>query len=182
MAIRIIWLKSGYAESSKVAWLIYGFPCSQYNKKEAMFSLAEQLYNKYVEDSTPFQRYCCKVASDMAEHCSGCGRRLEKFRFDFEDFQNWLRGLFGSDCNSYGDPEGDWWLFHDPKHILEVPMSQHLVLSDNGDIAILYALHLNPRIDWCSNFDIDGRGSYWEKEDLERYWKILIETGEWSLG
>ena len=182
--VRFIWLKPGYVESSKVGWLIYELVNGmQFSREEAIFSLAEELYNKYMQERRPvIWRDCCqKNFNAGTKYCSGCGHTLEKFVFDLEEFEDWLRALVGSDCNDYGGgDDGHWYPYCVPQHILEAPKSQHHFLSHYGDLAILYALHLNPRVDWQGTFN--PHGGCWNQEYLEHNWAILMETGKWSLG
>ncbi len=179
--VRFIWLKPGYVESSKTGWLIYGCARdSSYNREEAIFSLAEELYKKYMQSHQCVLRDCCRSASETARYCSLCGRCIAKFEFDADQFKDWLCTLSESDINGYGyDEDMVWRPWHPPKEILGIPISQQIFLSHYGDLAILYALHLNPRIDWHGNF---STGGCWTKEYLERHWAVLMETGEWALG
>lgn len=178
--VRCIWFKPGYVESSKVSWLIYEADGSKFNREEAMFSLAEELYNKYLQEHRPYKRKCCYEAPAIAKYCPDCGQVL-MFEFKPDHFLNWLCSLSELDCDGYGGEDNDIWSpYCTPQQILGIPKLQHIFLSHYGDLAILYALHLNPRVAWQGDFDI-GKGC-WSREYLERHWGILMKTGEWSLG
>ncbi|MBI5421101.1 MAG: hypothetical protein HZA35_02185 [Parcubacteria group bacterium] len=185
-AVKFIWFKPGYVESSKVGWLIFACLDSNYTREEAIFSLAEQLYHKYMQKHRVAQRSCfCLTTSKTGKYCSECGRFLKKFEFDPDQFKEWLCALFKSDCNgyeySYDYGMGfDWEPWGVPMDILGTPLSQHIFLSQSGELAILYALYLSPRIDW--NIDFDDDECCFDKESLEEHWVSLIQKGEWALG
>jgi hypothetical protein len=111
MSIKLVIISLGYAESSTTAHLVF---CSGAKKKpknslEAVHSLAEFLYQKYLID-TNFERdvvdtnRCCKKYIGSEPFCPKCGTSLEKKNkpFDWEHWKEYLFALFHSDCDSYG--------------------------------------------------------------------------------
>ncbi|CAB4196749.1 hypothetical protein UFOVP1290_269 [uncultured Caudovirales phage] len=113
-------LSFGYVESNTTAVLIYTatkkIPSS---RSEALESLTEHLYKKYLCDKKDNDDYvhtykthmakCCQKAWKNSNRdlntCPKCGANYNAeivSEFDISDWQNYLRDLMNSDCDSYG--------------------------------------------------------------------------------
>ncbi len=113
-------LSFGYVESNTTAWLIYTaerkLPSS---RKEALESLTEHLYKKYLSDKKDNDDYnnaskthmarCCQKAWKNSNRdlsiCPKCGANYNAEiinEFDIYDWKNYLRDLMNSDSDSYG--------------------------------------------------------------------------------
>ena len=155
---RFIFLKTGFAESNSVSSLIY--QCNYFGyegydtQKEAITTLAEDLYAKYYDDclSTYANRYsagsCCNKtlsANRRAKYCYECGSPLADETFDKEDFQEYIRNLFKLDYNDYGDAEDTstqelrWWPFWN-KEFIGADRKTVVIIDENCEYVLTDAL------------------------------------------
>lgn len=108
--IKMIALSFGYVESLRTSYLIFWSLAKKkpQTKKEAIESLAEFLYQKYIHENSPLnERNKCKYCDNYVgkeAFCPKCGRSLKDnpIAFDWDDWIDYLNELHSSDCDSYG--------------------------------------------------------------------------------
>lgn len=149
----VVMMTCGYVESQMTSWLIYNTrnAIAFESKLTAVRALAMDMYNKYVEDHLDGKaphglvKSCCKAA--FGRFCSQCGASLEHMRFDECSFQDFVKGLHSTDCDSYGscDYAGDdvlvfWpWLAQD--RILGLSENEVVILCENAEKILTEALY-----------------------------------------
>ena len=107
MAIKMIALSFGHDEDLVAGCLIYrptnGFP---EKRKEALYSLTEFLYKKYLADNpTEIIKECCKKYIGKENYCPKCGKLLtspKKCQDILDDWKSYVRDLIIKTCDSYG--------------------------------------------------------------------------------
>jgi len=106
--IRTIALSFGYAEETKIGWLIYtaeGKVCD--SRKQALQSLATHLFRKYCEKLEPILPTldpCCKLQPKHSKYCGECGNYLliQEREFEYYNWVSWLCFSLKKTFDSYG--------------------------------------------------------------------------------
>lgn len=174
--VRAIALKFEYAESSKISWLIFHLQEQKnFNRKEAIQSLTEQLYQRFRYDLglDIEHKECCKKSLFFSNvnFCMTCGDKVNK-KVEIEQWHNYLYELLGSDTNSYGDPEEDTWTPH--QYDFNIHQSQTLIIGDSAEHILTVVLNdLHPEL-FKDEFPIEyDECKYWIKE----YLKDVLDEG-----
>lgn len=179
---RAIALAFGYVESNTTAWLIYRAEHPGFStRRAALQSLVTYLWNKFSMEKNESHEFnlgyhygdkCCQrfwldtkyVNHERREvdptHCGTCGSKYKKtWTFDEENWQEYLRDLITSDCDSYGDHDdvenpGAWspWMYS-----FDIPQHQMIPIVENAEgilTDVLYDLHpeLRPENDYVDSF------------------------------
>lgn len=104
--IKAVALTFGYVESNTLSWLVFE---SEYNtpktKKQALLSLAEFLYQKFMgrRRTQPDCAVCNTSLADnpSAKYCSECGMRLRSVGFYYYEWLDFLEGVRTSDIDGF---------------------------------------------------------------------------------
>jgi hypothetical protein len=152
---RAIALKFGYVENNTVSWLIFQaegkMPTS---RKEALYSLTEMLYTKYLQETDHNQdniyhmAQCCQKAWYNRDYknppirCPNCEALYKKKDiFNVTNWLNWLDGLFRSTIDGYGgefeENKYGWEPFH---YQFDVPQHNMLIIGEEAETIITYVL------------------------------------------
>lgn len=156
-------LSFGYVESNTTSWLIFtieGGACPT-TRKEALHTLTEYLYNKFKSDIDYKADFLDDYKSHMARCCKDAWRKMDKDNplkscprcnasyevpydrsFSVEDWQQWLRELHHSDCDSYGDHDYidrkyDWTPW---RNDFSIPQHQMVIVCENAEHILTMAL------------------------------------------
>lgn len=154
---RAIALCFGYVESNTTSHLVYQadhkWPSS---RKEALHSLVNYLYNKFVYENEDYRKSkmhmadCCRKGwwardrENPPTNCPTCNADYNvPFQFSEEEWINYLYDLHRSNCDSYGDHDDidnpyDWqpWRFY-----FDVPQHEMLIISENAEHILTHALY-----------------------------------------
>lgn len=160
--IKHLLISCGYVEGNYVSILAFNHVDGGHETlKEAVTSLALDMYAKFVEDNPNDagkkrkHKVCClkaiKKDSD-ANFCSFCGTRIQVVDyFDVDKFVEYVQNLHSSTCDSYGDGEWanerplEWCPFG--SDFMNAEKSEVAFLYESAEVTLLYALlEANPEI------------------------------------
>lgn len=158
--INNIVLGFGFAEDCRTAVVIFTAETKFKNRNDALKSLTEYLYQKYVLDTppeiSPLMKECCKRYINK-QFCADCGVKIQKSLtkcFDLEDFRRFLYEIQGSTINSYGEDydvlNPDGW---DPfAGIILISKLHSIILHENAECVICTILEeIHPELFENSN-------------------------------
>jgi hypothetical protein len=141
--IRAIAMRFGYVESNTLSWLVFQAEVAFNSKKEAFHSLAEFVYQRYLESNHPPEECCKEAAKDPANnYCSVCGIDLSSWSFDYLDWEDDLEGyrvgtIDGSYYTLYPDNPAGW----DPANfVFTIPRKNMMFIHENGAQMLGFAI------------------------------------------
>jgi hypothetical protein len=156
-------LSFGYVESNTTSWLIFTIESGECptSRKEALHTLTEYLYNKYKAEKDDNAKFSDNYKSHMAKCCrdawskrnyqnppTNCPRCNASYdvpcdrTFSVEDWEDWLKRLQSSDCDSYGDHDYieckyDWTPW---RTRFDIPQHQMVIVCENAEHILTMAL------------------------------------------
>ena len=158
--IRILFMRTGYVESSSIAVTHATYSGDGFDtKEEALRNLALHFYWDMKVNYKPFvslKSKCCQAAlKKNAASCSKCGTKL-RTEFVPEDFTDTVRGLLGTDSNGCDAGFGDysnwpkdkyyWWAWNSIAELFSY-WKDHpgsvVEIHENAEYEILK--HLDPK-------------------------------------
>lgn len=160
MPIKNIILTFGYVESAKTSLLIFGSEVPESTKRKALYSLVEDLYNKYkIDYSTDFAfafakvKRCCEPYIGKEPYCPKCGSNLIRAndppQFNWDNWVNFLFRIQSSVADEYGahedvDNPNEWspWTW-----AIGVPKKDWLNIYEHAEYILSIALsELHPEL------------------------------------
>lgn len=159
-------MRCGYAESCSVSWLIFSTTflaggksrnVSFASKKEAITSLAIDLYNRYrtqvldTYNQKPFLDNCCQKTlngNKQATICSACGHSLLDKSFDSDEFMRFISDIHCQTSDSYdedvyvrtGEDVHLTWSPFWTENVFSVPREQIICIEEYAEVTLLEAL------------------------------------------
>jgi hypothetical protein len=179
MSYKAVALTFGYAEDSTSATIIFTPEYVFETKKEALHSLVEYLYTKYLVEIKHTDHHkneykthmaeCCRKAWNKKgdcslERCPKCGASYApvKSPFDIGDWESYLLEIFRSTADSYGDFEVgvscNWnpWDFD-----FSITNKQMVIIAEKGELVLTKTLFkIHPELLEELEEDIDDFGAY----------------------
>ena len=150
--IKAIALRFGYVESNTLSWFVFQTEYDIESRKEAFHSLAEFLYQRYLEDHPHKVKPCCKksLAKDPeSQFCPKCGHSLIQSVFDYwewtQDLEKFRNGTIdGSGYMDGTDNPHEW----DPTAFgFGVPEDEMIIVDEQGAEMLAYAVaELHPEL------------------------------------
>lgn len=153
MAIKLIALTFGYVESGTTARLLFSAGNPPKTKREAIKSLAEYFYQKYLIDNRAIIEPimgspCCQNYIGKENFCPKCGKDLTSViatdnYLSWQDFIDFLFEVFHSDANSFGEydsfPNPNDWT---PWGVSYVATEKQVIdIPENGEHILAIALN-----------------------------------------
>jgi hypothetical protein len=148
--IRAIALRFGYVENNTLSWFIFQSEVGFKTKKEAFHSLAEFVYQRYLENKVYQPRECCKESGKDPAHifCSNCGTRLSQLVFSYlewaEDLEAYRMGIIdGNSDKGIDNPDG--W---DPaNYVFNISPKNMMLVHELGvEMLSLAVVELHPEL------------------------------------
>ena len=149
--IQAIALRFGYVESNTLSWFVFQPEVSFNTKKEAFHSLAEFLYQRYLEAKIKPSKKCCKEnAKDPTQRfCSTCGLELSLLNFYYQewidDLEEYRIGTIDDSGYALYPDNPDGW---DPaNYVFNIPRKNMMFIHENGAQMLSYAVaELHPEL------------------------------------
>lgn len=147
--IHAIALRFGYVESNALSWLVFQAEfVAPKTRKEALLSLAEFLYKKFMGTrsyQSVMTKKCCKKSLDADsdnEFCSKCGDPIKDPGFDFDRWVNFLEGIRTTTIDGFGysdDTENPYgW---DPSlFAFGIPDKNMIIVAENAAEMLSFAV------------------------------------------
>ena len=140
--ISTVLLNFGFAEESVVGTLIMSAPFEFDAPKDALESLAKDVYERFLAATARWQNKCCKEIEPTAAKpfCPGCGQRLLD-EFDPELFYEYVRRLPALTLDEFGkaDDECDW-LLSSHEDIVEDMKNDKYIIVNEAEVVLEYLM------------------------------------------
>jgi hypothetical protein len=156
--IKCIHISFGYVESSQMAGLNFTCQSGFKTPEEALVSLANGLYEKYIGDcdfggkkKRAPNKCCSKALAKKFDFCPKCGASLRKQDFDVQEYADWLRNLPRETADSWGggeivasalhldQPSDVWNPWNTLTSLLKLKQSEVLDIIECGEAVLLRA-------------------------------------------
>jgi hypothetical protein len=149
--INVIVLHFGYAEEARLASIVAIADCCFNTEKEAIKSLAEELFLKFKTNvwTKKYDKECCKKSSNIegGNFCYKCGLYLEKKEdLIYEYFMSWLLDLLTYTNDDFGYAEEidgvllHWEIGFSPMHLIGRSSIEVVCIVENAEKVLAKAV------------------------------------------
>jgi hypothetical protein len=148
--IQAIALRFGYVESAALSWFVFQPEIAFKTKKEAFHSLAEYLYQRFMEYQYHAPKDCCSFSAEDPENkfCPKCGNELRESGFDYRAWVEYLEYYRTGTCDGSRYNSVDNTIGWDPANFgFGIPDKNMIIVHENGIEMLSYAVaELHPEL------------------------------------